>query len=42
MSSTTTSKASVFIPKYTQYSPDGFGRDFYIIYNNGGLLDKLN
>jgi hypothetical protein len=42
MSSTTTSKAGVFIPKYTQYSPDGFGRDFYIIYNNGGLLDKLN
>ncbi len=32
----------VIIPKYTTYGPDGFGRDKYIIYNNGGFLDKLN
>ena len=41
MNSTTT-KAGVFIPKYTTYGPDGLGRDNYIIYNNGGFLDKLN
>jgi hypothetical protein len=38
----TNSKPGVFIPKYTTYGPDGFGRDKYIIYNNGGFLDKLN
>lgn len=37
-----TSKAGVFIPKYTHYSSDGFGRDNYIEYNNGGFLDRLN
>ena len=41
MNSTST-KPGVFIPKYSTYGPDGFGRDSYIIYNNGGLLDKLN
>lgn len=35
-------KPGVFIPKYTHYSSDGFGRDNYIDYNNGGFLDKLN
>jgi hypothetical protein len=38
----TNSKSGVFIPKYTTYGPDGFGRDNYITYNNGGLFDKLN
>ena len=37
-----TSKAGVINPKYTHYSSDGFGRDNYIDYNNGGFLDKLN
>lgn len=27
-----------FAPKYSQYSPDGLGRDTYINYNNGGFL----
>jgi len=36
------SKPGVFIPKYTHYAPDGLGRDNYINYNNGGLLNKLN
>jgi len=36
------SKPGVFIPKYTAYGPDGFGRDNYINFNNGGLLDKLH
>ena len=37
-----TTKPGIFIPKYTHYNPDGFGRDNYIDYNNGGYLDKLN
>lgn len=40
--SSTYSKPGMFIPKYSKYSPDGFGRDNYIIYNNGGFLDKLD
>ena len=34
-----------FNPKFTHYSSDGFGRDSYIHYNNGGLIHdgaKLN
>ncbi len=27
-----------YIPKYPSYNPDGFGRDTYINYNNGGML----
>jgi hypothetical protein len=37
-----TSRQRFFSPKYTQYSADGFGRDTYIGYNNGGFLDKLS
>ena len=29
-------------PKYISYSPNGFGRDSYIKYNNGGFLDKIS
>ncbi len=35
-------KSGCFIPKYTQYSLNGYGRDTYIGYNNGGFLDQLN
>lgn len=29
-----------FCTKYTHYAPDGFGRDKYIIQNNGGLCSE--
>jgi hypothetical protein len=29
--------SGTFSPKYVHYAPDGFGRDSYIISNNGGL-----
>jgi len=35
-------KPGIFSPKYTHYNIDGFGRDNYINYNNGGFLDKLS
>lgn len=34
----TASLSRTFAPKYTQYAPDGIGRDTYISNNNGGLL----
>jgi hypothetical protein len=34
-------KPGIFIPKYTHYSVNGYGRDTYINYNNGGFLNKL-
>ena len=27
-------------PKYSNYVSDGFGRDRYIIFNNGGLMSR--
>ena len=35
-------KPGVLNPKYTHYCTDGFGRDNYIDYNNGGFIDKLS
>jgi len=35
-------KNSIPIPKYTTYYSDGFGRDTYILSNNGGFLEKLD
>jgi hypothetical protein len=32
-----TSLSRTFYPKYTHYPSDGYGRDSYILTNNGGL-----
>ena len=37
-----TSKQGIFNPRYTKYTGDGIGRDKYIIFNNGALLDKIS
>lgn len=42
MSSSLANKPSAPIPKYIRFFSDGFGRDTYITYNNGGFLGKLD
>ncbi len=37
-----TAKKSTPLPKYVNYYSDGFGRDTYILGNNGGFLEKLD